>query len=111
MSKKLSGRVMALKLRQDLLLVAMGDYVVLDAVIDLVGHYAALRQVQLGVVRPETDDAACPTTGHARKFHQLLQRGVVDVCAILGRRRWTRLGNKMRRSGFQCLGRGLRLLG
>jgi predicted RND superfamily exporter protein len=50
------------------LLVAVGDHVVLDAVVDLHGDDAAVEQVSLGVVGPEAHDAAGPTGRHAGTF-------------------------------------------
>lgn len=60
----------------------MRYHVILDAAVDLTGHHAAFHQVQLGVVRPEANNAPGPTARHAGDFQQLIHAGVIDVDAI-----------------------------
>lgn len=65
----------------------MGDDVVLDAVVNCDGDDAAAEKIGFGMVGPEANDAIGPAWRHAGNFQQIIQRGVIDVCARLGRRR------------------------
>ena len=72
--------------RHVLLRVAVGDDVILDAVIDRTRNDAAIEQVDLGAVGPESHNASGPTRRHAWNFEQLARSGVINIDAGLGRR-------------------------
>ncbi len=66
------------------------NHIIFNPVVNLAGYHSALHKVRLGVIRPETNNASGPTRRHAGNFQQLLYAGVIDVDALLGRRRCLR---------------------
>ena len=68
---------------------AVGDDVVLDALVDLAGHYSAIQEVVLGVVGPEAHDANGPTARHSRHLEQFVNGRVIEIHTRL--RRWNRM--------------------
>ena len=64
----------------------MGNYVVFDAVEEVLRYYAHFHQVSFDAVGPESDDASCPTACHAWNLQQLIFRSVIQVDPRFGGR-------------------------
>lgn len=79
----------------------MGDYVVLDSIVDLAGHDAAIEQVILGVVGSEAHDAPGPTARHSWHFQQFFLSSVIDVDARVGCWNRVRFGRSWRTAGHR----------
>ena len=62
----------------------VSDDVILDAVVDFAGHYAAIDEVLLGAIGAKSRDTPGPGCRHAGNFGEPVDTGVVDVDARLG---------------------------
>ena len=65
----------------------VSNYVVFDAVVEVVGDYAHFKEIYFCAIGPVTDNAPSPTGRHAGDLEQLIFRGMVDVDSRFGRRR------------------------
>src|ERR1700691_1121111 len=65
----------------------MRDDEVLDAVIDFTAYDSLVEEIELGAIGPEAHNALRPAGGQARHLEQLGDAGVVNVYALLRRRR------------------------
>lgn len=65
----------------------VGNYVVFDAVVEVVGDYAHFKEIYFCAIGPVTDNAPSPTGRHAGDFQQLLFGSMVYVDPRFGRRR------------------------
>lgn len=74
----------ALKPYRELLPQAVSDNVVLDAVVDLAGDYAAIEEIVFGAIGPEANDARGPGARHTGNFHQLVDGRGVEIDFIFG---------------------------
>jgi hypothetical protein len=80
-----------------LLVDAMGDDVVLDAVVDVAGKDTAFQQVLFGPIGAEADDASGPCGWEAGNLGELVDGGAVDVDAGgSGRGRLRRVRRRLR---------------
>ena len=84
-----------------LLLAAMGDDPILDAVVDIGGKHALIEKVPLGAVGAKSDDAAGPGGRHAGNLEQFVHAGVIDVDASGGRRSGFGFGRGLRGAGLR----------
>ena len=57
----------------------VGNYVVFDAVEEVVGDYAHFHQVPFDAVGSKANNASCPTARHAGNLQQLIFGGVVNI--------------------------------